>query len=81
MELCLGNLKRKISAQKPSMREILAKMTPFDTNFEDELNELNSEVCNILLDILHGLSFIHSLGEVHRDLKPENGLPSLNYSN
>lgn len=78
MELCLGNLKRKIGAQKTSMREILSKMIPFNNDFEDELNKLNSEVCNILLDILRGLSFIHSLCEVHRDLKPENGFPNLN---
>jgi serine/threonine protein kinase len=40
-----------------------------------KLQEKNKEVIYIMLQILEGLAFIHSKGEVHRDLKPENGPP------
>ena len=32
-----------------------------------------SQGYRIMLDILNGVAYIHSLGEVHRDLKPRNG--------
>jgi serine/threonine protein kinase len=33
------------------------------------------ELADIMVQVLHGLVFLHSNDEVHRDLKPKNGNP------
>jgi len=42
-------------------------------NLLQQLLETNNDAIGILSQILEGLVFIRSQGEVHRDLKPENG--------
>ncbi len=53
------------------------KMQPANGTFESEdaksvLANKIKQILIILVEILKGLKFIHSLGVVHRDLKPEN---------
>ena len=43
------------------------------TFWEDWFGNMNPLALNSKLQILEGVSFIHSLDEIHRDLKPANG--------
>ena len=42
-------------------------------NYRTWTSKRQTDVLRIIIDIVRGLDFIHSLGFVHRDLKPNNG--------
>jgi serine/threonine protein kinase len=84
MELCAKSLKVEIKERTPSLRELLEQISSTqsvdrrDNFYENSVLEMSLasncfDIHEILRQILKGLTFIHSLGQVHRDLKPENG--------
>jgi serine/threonine protein kinase len=69
MELCLMNLEHFIHG---NVRSILGLEKYFDPWFANsELGSLS--FWGITKQLLSGLDFLHSHGELHRDLKPRNG--------
>ena len=71
MEFCELTLAEYIDGN-PS---VVAKLSVFDFDANVEVDEAAREwynTCQIMQDVLNGISFIHSSAEVHRDLKPSN---------
>jgi len=79
MELCVQTLEQKIREQPSSVRDVLHQLLDSSGGIGAgirlflQLSTKIEEIIKILSQILEGLVFIHSLGQVHRDLKPENG--------
>ena len=70
MELCDLNLKTYISR---AWKEPVPKQLEHLTIPVNQREKIKRGI-HIILDIVEGVSHIHSHGEVHRDLKPENGM-------
>jgi serine/threonine protein kinase len=65
MELCDITLERYIGWEQ------VGDLVNWETIIHKD--EVRLHAYNIMRDILRGLLYIHSLGEVHRDLNPRNG--------
>ena len=82
MELASCNLKEYISSRHLALVNTLPlpNINPKRIVNTDPIQIVNGlrEVLKISIQIGHGLTYIHSRGQVHRDLKPPNGNNSSN---
>lgn len=71
MEFCDLNLESYIYRKwPPNMTELVPAFEEID---KLEPTKKFSQTLSILSEIIDGVVFIHSRGEIHRDLKPQNG--------
>lgn len=67
LEYCsLGDLHNYMK-QVREMRKTICDISPWNNTFLDE-----NETRHVLIHVLRGLAYIHSLGIAHRDIKPGN---------
>jgi serine/threonine protein kinase len=70
MELCDLSLETYIHRVEPPNQS--ESIPYFIRDAEPPLTAL--QICNVMIDIVSGLKYIHSHNEVHRDLKPANSI-------
>jgi len=77
MELCLLNLE---DYMRGDFKSVVGISKYFDPRPSEDILDCFS-LWGITNQIVRGLEFLHSLGELHRDLKPQNGKPRLHLTN
>jgi serine/threonine protein kinase len=68
MELCDLNLRAYIARDWPDA--VVAQLQHFTIDLPPKMKWV--QIMGIMDDVVCGLAFIHSHGEVHRDIKPQN---------
>ncbi len=73
MELCDFNLDVYIRRNFP--QHLRGRVRQFLEVEKLTVEEKRGQILGVLRDIIAGVEYIHSEGEIHRDLKPQNGNP------